>query len=65
MNLATDQHSRTATNSDGLFRANLLPTRDYRLEISKIGFRQLLFASLSVSVGTDQGLGYLELESAK
>ncbi len=60
-NLATNQEFHTATNSDGLFRANLLPIGNYRVEISKIGFRQLLFESLSVTVGADRGLGYLEL----
>jgi hypothetical protein len=58
----TNQASTTETDNAGLFRLSLLPPGAYRVEISKQGFRKVVFDSISVSVGADYGLGAVKLE---
>ena len=57
----TNQEFDTITGSSGFFRANLLPIGNYRVEISKIGFKSLLVEHITVSAGADQGLGTLQV----
>jgi len=58
----SNQSSSTTTDSDGFFRLSLLPPGKYRLEITKSGFRKLVFDNVDVSVGADHGMGSLKLE---
>jgi hypothetical protein len=58
----TSQEYATTSDSSGLFRLNLLPIGDYRLEVSKQGFRKFLFDTIDVAVGADRGLGAIKLE---
>jgi hypothetical protein len=60
--IGTNKEYESASDSDGLFRFNLLPAGTYRLEISKTGFRKMILDRVTVSVGADQGLGLLQLE---
>src|SRR6266851_1967397 len=58
----TNQEYTSETDSAGLFRLNLLPPGIYRVEVSKQGFRKLVFDNVEVSVGADRGLGAVKLE---
>jgi hypothetical protein len=58
----TSQEYSETSDSSGLFRLNLLPIGDYRLEVSKQGFRKFVFDTVDVAVGADRGLGAIKLE---
>src|SRR5260370_2558068 len=58
----TNQAYAAETDSAGLFRLSLLPPGTYRVEVSKQGFRKVVFDSIEVSVGADRGLGAVKLE---
>src|SRR5216683_1939198 len=58
----TNQEYTSETDSAGLFRLSLLPPGIYRVEVSKQGFRKVVFDSIEVSVGADRGLGAVKLE---
>jgi hypothetical protein len=58
----TNQAYTAETDSGGLFRLSLLPPGGYRIEVSKQGFRKVVFDNISVSVGSDYGLGAVKLE---
>src|SRR6266851_4659159 len=58
----TNQEYTSETDSAGLFRLNLLPPGIYRVEVSKQGFRKLVFDNVEVSVGADRGLGAVKLD---
>ena len=62
INKATNEESNGSSDNAGLFRLNQLGTGTYRLEISKQGFRKLVFDSIDVTVAADHGLGALKLE---
>jgi len=58
----TNQVETTETDNAGLFRVSLLPPGTYHVEISKAGFRKVLFDKVEVTVGADYGLGAVKLE---
>src|SRR5271163_3566938 len=58
----TNQVETTETDNAGLFRVSLLPPGTYHVEISKEGFRKVLFDKVEVTVGADYGLGAVKLE---
>ncbi|HYR43316.1 MAG TPA: TonB-dependent receptor, partial [Terriglobia bacterium] len=58
----TNQTTTTESDSSGLFRISLLPPGTYRVEISKQGFRKVVFDNIGVSVGADRGLAPVKLE---
>jgi hypothetical protein len=60
--IETNKEYNTTSEQDGGFRFTLLPIGTYRLEISKTGFRKTILGTVPVSVGTDQGLGLVQLE---
>jgi len=62
VNKATNEEYNGAGDNAGLFRLNQLATGTYRLEISKQGFKKLVFDSIDVTVAADHGLGVLKLE---
>jgi Carboxypeptidase regulatory-like domain len=62
VNQATNREVATTTDSSGQFRLSLLEPGKYRVEISKQGFRKVVFENLEVSVGADRGLGTVKME---
>ena len=58
----TNQKTTTESDSSGLFRVSLLPPGTYRVEISKEGFRKVVFDNIPVSVGADYGFAAVKLE---
>ena len=58
----TNQEFTTKSDNAGLFRFNLLPAGNYRVEVSKDGFRKFAFNTVDVAVGADRGLGAIKLE---
>ncbi|HVS87130.1 MAG TPA: TonB-dependent receptor [Candidatus Acidoferrum sp.] len=58
----TSQVYSTETDNAGLFRLSLLPPGSYRVEVTKQGFRKIVFDSIEVSVGADRGIGAVKLE---
>jgi hypothetical protein len=58
----SNQNFSATTDSAGLFRLSLLPPGTYRLEITKTGFRKLVFDNVDVGVGADRGMGALKME---
>src|SRR6516162_9337448 len=61
-NLDTNKEYKTTSEANGEFRFTLLPRGNYRLEISKSAFRKLVIDPVVVNVGSDTGLGLLQLE---
>ena len=61
-NLDTNKEHKTSSEANGEFRFTLLPRGNYRLEIAKSAFRKLIIDPVVVNVGTDTGLGLLQLE---
>jgi hypothetical protein len=61
-NAGSNEEFNTISDSAGLFRSNLLPIGNYRVEISAIGFKKLLVENVLVSAGSDEGLGILQIE---
>ena len=60
-NVATLEKIDTVTGTDGSFHGAPLLAGTYTVLITKAGFKQLLIASAPVSVGSDLGLGELQL----
>src|SRR6202171_3236587 len=58
----SNSEATSTTDGSGSFRLNLLRPGEYRLEISKQGFRKMAFDSVIVSVGSDHGMGLIRLE---
>lgn len=58
----SNQNFSTTSDSAGLFRLSQLPPGVYRLEITKTGFRKLVFDNVDVGVGADRGMGEVKLE---
>jgi len=58
----TNQTYEAQTDNAGLFRLSLLPPGVYRVEVSRQGFRRIVFDSIDVSVGADRGLLGIKLE---
>src|SRR5579862_4790891 len=60
-NVATLEKVSTVTGSDGSFHGTPLLAGTYTVLIFKAGFKQLLVEEAPVSVGSDLGLGELQL----
>src|SRR6266851_4296881 len=58
----TNEAYTTESDNAGLFRISLLPPGNYRVEISKQGFRKVVFDNIVVTVGADYGLAAVKLE---
>src|SRR5215469_2442489 len=57
----TGQTFTTTTDSAGLFRFNLIPAGDYKLEVAAPGFSSAVQNNVSVVPGRDTGLGTIKL----
>jgi hypothetical protein len=51
----------TTTDSSGLFRFNLIPAGDYKIEVSAPQFKTAVQNNVIVSAGRDSGLGTIKL----
>ncbi|MGH9569191.1 MAG: carboxypeptidase regulatory-like domain-containing protein, partial [Candidatus Angelobacter sp.] len=60
-NLATGATYNTTTDSAGLFRFNLIPAGEYKLQISAQGFNTAVQNNIVVSAGRDSGIGSVKL----
>jgi len=58
----SNQNFSTTSDNAGLFRLSQLPPGVYRLEITKTGFRKLVFDNVDVGVGADRGIGAVKME---
>jgi phage tail protein X len=58
---ATGAVHTTTTDSSGLFRFNLIPAGEYKLEISAPNFKTAVQNNVIVSAGRDSGLGTVKL----
>src|SRR5947209_1606382 len=58
---ATGAVRQTTSDSSGLFRFNLIPAAEYKLEISAQNFKTAVQNNISVSAGRDSGLGSIKL----
>jgi len=58
----TNQAVTTTSDSSGLFKLPLLAVGNYRVEVSKAGFRKASLAGVGVTPGVDTGLGTITLE---
>src|SRR6476469_1050259 len=56
-NVATNNVLTTTTDSSGLFRFNLIPAGEYKIEISAPNFKTSVQNNVMVSSGRDSGLG--------
>lgn len=61
-NKANNQVLTSESDNSGVFHLAQLQPGTYRLEISKQGFRQMVFDEVQVAVGADKGLGTITLE---
>jgi carboxypeptidase family protein len=61
-NLATGAVLTTTTDSSGLFRFNLIPAGEYKVETSAPGFRTAVQNNVAVIAGRDSGLGAIKLQ---
>jgi len=61
-NLATGAVLTGTTDSSGLFRFNLIPTGEYKVEVSAPGFRTAIQNNVAVVAGRDSGLGAIKLQ---
>jgi len=61
-NKETGEVGNAISDSDGLFRINLLSIGIYSVEITKAGFRKIAFAGITVNSGQDSGVGEIHLE---
>jgi hypothetical protein len=62
VNQETNRDVTTTSDSAGQFRLSLLQPGRYRVEISRQGFRKVVFDNLDVAVGADRGLGTVKME---
>src|SRR5438270_1267657 len=60
-NLSTGAVLQTTSDNSGLFRFNLIPAAEYKLEIGAQGFKTAVQNNISVSAGRDSGLGSIKL----
>jgi Carboxypeptidase regulatory-like domain len=60
-NTATGAVHTTTSDSSGLFRFNLIPAGDYKIEISAPNFKTAVQNNVIVSAGQDRGLGTVKL----
>jgi hypothetical protein len=60
-NVATREKLTTLTGTDGSFHANALLAGVYTVRVAKTSFKQLLIENAPVNVGSDLGLGELQL----
>ncbi len=60
-NTATAAVLTTTTDSSGLFRFNLIPAGEYKVEISAQHFKTAVQNSVVVTAGRDSGLGAIKL----
>jgi carboxypeptidase family protein len=60
-NTATGAVLTTTSDSSGLFRFNLIPAGDYKVEVAAKGFKTAVQNGVLVSAGRDTGLGALKL----
>ena len=60
-NVATGSVLTTTTDSSGLFRFNLIPAGEYKIEISAPNFKTSVQNNVMVSSGRDSGLGSVRL----
>src|SRR6185312_3642699 len=51
----------TSSDSSGLFRFNLIPTGEYKVEVSAQGFKTAVQNGVVVTAGRDSGLGSIPL----
>jgi carboxypeptidase family protein len=60
-NLATGAVLTTTTDNSGLFRFNLIPAGEYKVEVSAAGFNSAVQNNVAVTTGRDSGLGTIQL----
>jgi len=60
-NIATGTVLTTTTDNSGLFRFSLIPTGEYKIEISAPNFNSALQNGVLVTAGRDTGLGSIKL----
>ena len=60
-NPATGVSLNTTSDSSGFFRFSLIPTGDYKVEVSAQGFKTAVQNNILVSAGRDSGLGGIKL----
>lgn len=60
-NTATGVVLTTKSDSAGLFRFNLIPTGQYKVEVSAQGFQTAIQDNILVAAGRDSGLGSVKL----
>jgi carboxypeptidase family protein len=60
-NAATGAVLTTSSDSSGLFRFNLIPAGEYKIEVAAQGFRTAVQNGVLVSAGRDSGLGAIAL----
>ncbi|PYP91937.1 MAG: hypothetical protein DMG65_05725 [Candidatus Angelobacter sp. Gp1-AA117] len=58
---ATGAVRQTTSDSSGLFRVNLIPVGNYKVEVSAQGFKTAVQNDVIVSAGRDSGLGSVKL----
>src|SRR6185437_13468761 len=60
-NLATGATLTTKSDSSGLFRFNLIPAGEYKVQVSAQGFNTSVQNNIVVAAGRDTGLGSIKL----
>jgi carboxypeptidase family protein len=60
-NTATGTSLTTTSDNAGLFRFNLIPPGEYKVEVSAQGFKTTAQAGIIVAAGRDSGLGAVQL----
>lgn len=60
-NLATGVAMTTTSDNSGLFRFNLIPVGEYKVEVTAQGFKTSVQNNIAVSAGRDSGLGGVKL----
>jgi hypothetical protein len=60
-NAATGIAATSTSDSSGLFRFNLIPVGEYKVEVTAQGFKTAVRTAVAVNAGGDSGLGALKL----
>src|SRR5215472_14913234 len=60
-NLATGTVFATTTDSSGLFRINLIPAGEYKVDVTAPGFQTAMENNIVVAAGRDSGLGSIRM----
>ena len=60
-NMATGAVLTTTSDNSGLFRFNLIPAGEYKVEVSAPGFSSAIQNNVAVTAGRDSGLGAIKL----